>query len=360
MFNSPCDIVGIDDIFQRFLHSPDRIDQSQHWQAHGNEPQVVFYRPMEKIIRWLRAIPVALRGAKWWYGGKAMAIYAIVGLAIAAIALYFSHIGDATENERSVDSSQLGSTTSPNENASKIPTKLPQDEADSPKVERFFASYSFNRPPFIHPKILDDLTGHLSDTGDQVVAINLLDSQKSNRYFGKITIRDEEGSLSSLSPWIYAFDEKDHGNYGNLRTPFYAYQYIGTSTLGTDVLHTKFSGGGVGVFHQIIFVTTKLDHGVKYDSWQRDRGDQVTPHTVRRRELVWLIGRAGLGDRWEGTVELVGNDVVVRGRNIDQRCEEGGISRGDADLMSLSSPPDCKMAPPDHPPEARVFKVPTS
>ena len=37
--------------------------------------------------------------------------------------------------------------------------------------------YSFVRPEYVNPLILADLEGWLSDSGDQVVAVNLTDSQ---------------------------------------------------------------------------------------------------------------------------------------------------------------------------------------
>ena len=53
---------------------------------------------------------------------------------------------------------------------------------------RLHATYSFKTAPFVHPKIINDLVGSLSDSGDHVVAISLLDSQGSNRYFGEIAV----------------------------------------------------------------------------------------------------------------------------------------------------------------------------
>ena len=44
---------------------------------------------------------------------------------------------------------------------------------------------------------------------------------------------------------------------------------------------------------------------------------------IRVRELLRFVGRIPLGDRWLGTVEVNGNDVVVRGRDLYERCEVG-------------------------------------
>ena len=310
------------------------------------------------MIRWLLARAKELGNAKWWYSGKAMAFYALVGLLIGVPNLLPQH--EANPIELTEGSSHL---ESPAPSQPKVSDASPQpseeDEAESPDGQRFFASYSFRRPPFIHPRILEDMTGQLADRGDQVVAINLLDSQNSNRYFGEVTIEGEDASYPGSSPWVYAYRVNISGPTGDLRKPFYAYQYIGTSSSGIDVLHTKFGTGGVAVRHQIVFITFRRDRGVEYDYWAPESADQRTPNAIRHRELIWLVGRAGLGDRWEGSVVLVNNDVVVRGRNIDERCEQGGISRIDAAQMSLFFPPDCRLEPPDAPPVARVIRVPT-
>ena len=63
--------------------------------------------------------------------------------------------------------------------------------------DRFHATYSFRTPPFVHPKIVGDLVGSLADAGDQVVAINLLDSQDSNRYYGEIFVMPQTESRRS-------------------------------------------------------------------------------------------------------------------------------------------------------------------
>lgn len=45
------------------------------------------------------------------------------------------------------------------------------------------ARYSFTQSEFINPRILADLSGLISDAGDQVVAVNVAESNRSNRYF---------------------------------------------------------------------------------------------------------------------------------------------------------------------------------
>ena len=60
-------------------------------------------------------------------------------------------------------------------------------------------------------------------------------------------------------------------------------------------------------------------------------------------------GPLGLG-RWLGTVEVVGNDVVFRGRDLYERCELGGATTMEAVEMERFMEMDCKDGPAAHPP----------
>ena len=60
------------------------------------------------------------------------------------------------------------------------------------------ARYSFITPEFINPQILDDLSGWLSDTGDQIVSINISESNRSNRYHGRLKLKKQVAILLLL------------------------------------------------------------------------------------------------------------------------------------------------------------------
>ena len=228
--------------------------------------------------------------------------------------------------------------------------------------ERFHASYSFSKAPFVHPKIIEDLLGYISDTGDQVVAVNLLDSQDSNRYFGEILVEPQADPMAPSWPWVYTVEgERGDNHEGDLKGKvFYAYRYLGATRDGLDILHTRNSGGGSGIFNRVLFVRTEADHGVEYPLLRNvnSREGAVKPE-VRKRELVRLIGRIPLGDRWLGNIEVVGNDVVVRGRDLMERCEHGGVTVMEAVEMDFFMDIDCKEGPPDSAPEAQTYKAPT-
>ena len=71
-----------------------------------------------------------------------------------------------------------------------------------------------------------------------------------------------------------------------------------------------------------------------------------------------MVGGIPLGDRWLGTVEVVGDDVVVRGRDLYERCEVGGVSIMEAVEMNYFLDIDCREGEPERPPPARVYEAP--
>ena len=67
----------------------------------------------------------------------------------------------------------------------------------------------FLQAPYLSPKIIQDLSAWISDTGDQVTSINLLESQGSNRYFGDI----KANTNTDDNPYIYVrADNKGKGS----------------------------------------------------------------------------------------------------------------------------------------------------
>ncbi len=141
------------------------------------------------------------------------------------------------------------------------------------------SKFSFFSPEYIHPKIIEDLGGLLSDTGDQVVAVNLLNSNSSNKYFGAVTtqVRDKFP--------IVICKEKD--------TEF-SYQYIGGSFNGIHIVRTWNSGGGTGIFCTIALFIITADKTIDYEN-----GSLVQ----RDRFLLKKIGALPLGDRYSGEIK---------------------------------------------------------
>ena len=113
------------------------------------------------------------------------------------------------------------------------------------------------------------------------------------------------------------------------------------------------------MFNRLVFVRIEADYGVEYpllSDIDSQRG--AVGLEFRHRELIRIFARIPLGDRWQGTVEVVGDEVVVRGSDLDERCEVGGVSIMEAVEMDYFMDIDCKEGEPDDPPPARVYKAP--
>lgn len=139
--------------------------------------------------------------------------------------------------------------------------------------------YSFIGSEFINPRILEDLLGWISDSGDQIVSINVTDLNRSNRYFGEVTIQETKNGFPLVT------SKHDDG--------WFSYQYLGCSFSGVHVLQTWDNGGGSGVFCNIALVTLSLDSALVYDKNQKKK---------TTRFVIKLIGSLPLGDRYEGNI----------------------------------------------------------
>lgn len=140
-----------------------------------------------------------------------------------------------------------------------------------------FTKYSFIGSDFINPRILEDLCGWLSDSGDQIVSINIEKSNKSNRYFGEITVQEINGEKPIVT------SEHDDA--------WFKYQYLGCSFSGVHILRTWSNTGGSGIFCNIIMVTLSVDSSFEQTG---------TENKKINRLVIKLVGSLPLGDRYDG------------------------------------------------------------
>lgn len=163
--------------------------------------------------------------------------------------------------------------------------------------------YSFTRAPFVPPGILQDLETDLSDTGDQVVAINLSDSCRSNRYHCELGIR----RMAAGPPFVFHEERDPNGEC----TGSFGYRYIGMTRSGVHVLQTSENGGGSGWFIGVLFAVIESDHGL---SSPDPRSGRIVRHTIdskRERIVLRKLLSLPLGDRWDGELRVDGNDLIV-------------------------------------------------
>jgi hypothetical protein len=175
--------------------------------------------------------------------------------------------------------------------------------------------YSFSRPPYIHPKIIQDLATWISDSGDQVVAVNLLESQGSNRYFADVKTR----KLPGRHDLVYV--EEEEKTAGVVERSSFSYEYVGKTSSGIHVLRTSDWGGGSGVFVNLMLVELVADRALECD-WEK-----LTISPGRRRLLVRKLAEIGLGDRWSGKLKVEGEKIFV-GKDEGWFSKSGGKGGG--------------------------------
>jgi len=171
--------------------------------------------------------------------------------------------------------------------------------------------YSFNKSPFISPQIIQDFNTWLSDSGDAVVSINVLEAQASNRYSGAALVRNTLGE----EPYVYSEQASD----GSISE--FGYRYVGRTSSGVYVLLTSDGGGGSGVFHSLMLLTFEYDQSLICD-W--DRG-VVQP--TGKRLLIKKQGQISLTDRWDGKLSVKGNSVFI-GEDVGWFAHSEGTGGG--------------------------------
>ena len=162
-------------------------------------------------------------------------------------------------------------------------------------------SFYFDKEPFIHPRIVEDLSTWLSDGGEQVVSINIRDSVNSNRYFGDIQTRGEG------TPFVFHEDKKSCEQYSCTRgVPYFGYKYLGTTTSGIHALLTTEFGGGSGRFRSVMLVATVVEH-----AFEPYHYPQKSMELERKRWVIKRLGIIHLGDRYSGEIRVNANELHI-------------------------------------------------
>jgi hypothetical protein len=67
---------------------------------------------------------------------------------------------------------------------------------------------SFSKAPYVHPLIIKDFVGWLSDKGPIIQSVDLLNAQNSNRYSGDIETMQDGETL-----WVSCYEDRERISY---------------------------------------------------------------------------------------------------------------------------------------------------
>ena len=173
--------------------------------------------------------------------------------------------------------------------------------------------YSFVREEFIHPLIVKELLGWLSDSHEPIVAVNLTAANDSNRFFGDFTHYRYNGKL---------FVKWQEGRQ------FFIYRHIATSPSGIEMVDCTNCGGGSGQFRSVGLFHLEQDRAVAH---AQVRPSAAMGVLTRERAIIRTLGSISLGDRYDGK-------VVYRDGVLSAGPDTGWFGRGDEASRAVEVP----------------------
>jgi hypothetical protein len=181
---------------------------------------------------------------------------------------------------------------------------LGQPSAAAPPWEHLH--YSFVRDEFVHPLIVRELLGWLSDPAATIVSVDLGTANRSNRFFGKFSVQRANG--------------RTHVSWKNEDREFFWYAHIATSASGVHMLECHDCTGGSGVFASVCLLALEQDRSL----YEQGNGKLFT----RDRVLLKTLGSITLGDRYAGEINYRDGVLVIG-------PDEGWFRRGDEAIKKI-------------------------
>lgn len=116
-----------------------------------------------------------------------------------------------------------------------------------------------DREPYVNPWILADFYGWISDRGSIVLSVDLMNAQRSNRYWGEWEqVEDQSGGA-----WVKA----------HKRDEWVRYRLLGETKEGLHVVHVLTGGGGSGSFGNMLLLEYVREDQYKIE----DKKGQLVP-----------------------------------------------------------------------------------
>ena len=149
--------------------------------------------------------------------------------------------------------------------------------------------YSFIREKLIHPLIVRELLGWISDRRETIVSVDLKSANRSNRFYGDFSVHRRDDRL-----WVKWEDDDRE---------FFEYSHIATSPTGVEIVECYDCGGGSGVFGSIGLFCLEYDRALEVDRKQNV--------STCERAILKSLGSVGLGDRYKGIITYKDERLIV-------------------------------------------------
>ena len=164
--------------------------------------------------------------------------------------------------------------------------------------------FSFYGREYVHPLVVKELLGWLSDPRATIVGVDLEAANSSNRFFGDFSVT--AGAEGAVVRW-----KGDCQSFG--------YRHVATTPSGVEIVECHDWGGGSSVFGTVALFSLEQDRALGSD------GQALQAH---RRSVLKTRGEFALGDKYAGNVRYR-NGVLEIGP------DEGWFRRGEAAAWKL-------------------------
>lgn len=253
------DVIEIHHIVPQATGGPDDEDNAAPLcpnchERYGANPQ------KRKIIRERR---------DWWYRVVESRYPLTAGLATSADIERFMHL-------------LMSHVLSPSENQRIRPEENP---------------FSFTRHELVHPLIVKELLGWISDSSSTVTSIDVRSANKSNQFHGDVEIKKINGRT-----WV---------NWNGERESF-LYSHVSRTPSGLEIVECYSRSGGSGVFGSIGLFSWIADYAY----------DENFDASFRLRRNLTIVGSVSLGDRYSGSITYKNGTLRVG-------PDEGWFGRGE-------------------------------
>ena len=138
--------------------------------------------------------------------------------------------------------------------------------------------FSFHQEEYVHPRIIQELLGWISDSGSTVVGVDLDTSNNSNRFHGNISVARRQNI-----DWVSWNQERES----------FTYRYVATTPSGVEILECHDWPGGSSVFGSVGLFCIERDRASRLE-----RGRPSS----RDRHVLKILGQFVLGDRYKGDI----------------------------------------------------------